>query len=108
MYERRCLYKLHKGGEGEEQIWRRDWAKQDYKVEKWLKVVCAANGVSPCEVTSFVSRSVPSSLEAAHDDELLLLEGLETVRAKSSSSGEKKDVRPFKGNHLDVIGRAEA
>lgn len=64
--------------------------------------------MSPCEVTSFVSRSVPSSLEAAHDDELLLLEGLETVRAKSSSSGEKKYVRPFKDNHRDVRGQAEA
>ncbi|PFX13286.1 hypothetical protein AWC38_SpisGene22641 [Stylophora pistillata] len=82
------LVEEHKGGEGEEQIWRRDWAKQDYKVEKWLKVVCAANGVSSGEVTSLLSRSVPLSSGAAHDDELLLLEGLETVRAKSSSNGE--------------------
>lgn len=27
--------------EGEKQISRRDGAKKDYKVEKWLKVVCA-------------------------------------------------------------------
>lgn len=64
--------------------------------------------MSSGEVTSLLSRSVPLSSGAAHDDELLLLEGLETVRAKSSSNGEKKDVRPFKGNHRDVRGQAEA
>lgn len=110
----------HEEEEGEKQISRRDGAKKDYKVEKWLKVVCAAKGLSAEELTSFLSCNVPSSLDAAHNDELSLLKGVETVRvrlqgrgererdAKSSYSGEKNDVQLFKGNHQDVAKQAEA
>lgn len=110
----------HEEEEGEKQISRRDGAKKDYKVEKWLKVVCAAKGLSAGELTSFLSCNVPSSLDAAHNDELSLLKGVETVRvrlpgrgererdAKSSYSGEKNDVQLFKGDHQDVAKQAEA
>nr|XP_058965280.1 uncharacterized protein LOC131791928 [Pocillopora verrucosa] len=110
----------HEEEEGEKQISRRDGAKKDYKVEKWLKVVCAAKGLSAGELTSFLSCNVPSSLDAAHNDELSLLKGVETVRvrlpgrgererdAKSSYSGEKNDVRPSQSNHQDVAKQAEA
>ena len=67
-----------------------DGAKKDYKVEKWLKVVCAAKGLSAGEWTSFLSCNVPSSLDAAHNDELSLLKGVETVRVRLPGRGERE------------------
>ena len=42
------------------------------------------------ELMSFMSSKVPSSLDAAHDDELSLLKVLETARVRLPGIGERE------------------
>ena len=46
--------------------------------------------MSAGELTSFLSCNVPSSLDAAHNDELSLLKGVETVRVRLPGRGERE------------------
>ena len=52
--------------------------------------MCAAKGLSAGELTSLLSCNVPSSLDAAHNDELSLLKGVETVRVRLQGRGERE------------------
>ena len=53
------------------------------------------------ELTSFLSCNVPSSLDAAHNDELSLLKGVETVRVRLPGGGERE--RDAKSSYSGLV-----